>query len=63
MKNFVKDYIKLENAPVLLAYFIEGDVSNFSASRILCNLKADYYYISKPPYLLYRTPLMISFIC
>jgi hypothetical protein len=63
VKNLVKDYIKSENAPVLLAYSIEGDVSNSSASRILRNLKADHCCISEPPYPLYGTPLMISFIC
>ena len=65
MKNFVKDYIKSKNVFVLLACSMEGDVYNFSAFRILYNLKAEHYYINKPPYLLYKTPLarsMVSFI-
>ena len=50
VKNFIKDYIKLENVLVLLAYSIEGDVCNFSTFRILHNLKAEHYCINKLPY-------------
>ena len=57
IKNIIKDYIKSKNALILLAYFIKGDIYNFSTFKILYNLKVKHYYINKPPYLLYKAPL------
>ena len=66
VKNFVKDYIKSENVFVFPACSIEGDIANFSAFRILRNLKAKCHCINKPLYSLYGAPLtrsIVSFIC
>jgi len=66
VKNLVKDYIKSENALILLACSMEGDCANSSASRILRNLKAEHRCIGEPPYSLYGAPLarsMVPFMC
>ena len=54
VKNLVKDYIKSENVLILLACFMEGNICNFSAFGILCNLKAEYHCIGE---LLYGNPI------